>query len=63
VVTHPKQERNRRKALVEELTRRISSGEPNFMIFKGQIVPKNEAAHCSWEAPPRPPPNQSAMET
>ena len=58
-----KTERNRRKALVEELKRRISSGEPNLMIFKGQIVPKNEAAHRSWEAPPRSPPKQSTMET
>ena len=57
-----KTERNMRKALVEELKRRISSGEPNLMIFKDQIVPKHKAAHCSWEAT-RPPPKQSAMET
>ena len=46
-----KTERNRRKALVEELTRRKSSGEINLMIFKSQIVPKNNTAHLRLGSP------------
>ena len=61
MVMHPRQ-RNRIKALVEELKRRTSSGAPNLMMFKGQIGPKKEAAHHGWKAQPRPPPEQSAMQ-
>jgi len=48
--------------LNEELKRRTSSGEPNLMIFRGQIVPKNEAAHHRWKVPTRSPLNKSEME-